>query len=237
MKLFHPKTKQLFFYIQGIFTCVILLFCFIMLGSGKPFCDYFPVITGVVGYWMPSPSYESILAKDIDTKSSASTTLEDYKELVQNINENKKIIKEMQTEKDDYEERLTTEPKPTLRRSLSEKPLQKMSGEKIGSSDTHITKSTSQVSFKCYESLGHFKRDVLEIDRITRQKLNDIHVSHLHPPCVNIYMQMNEDNNTNNSEKIFITKKTQESKNNFRWSAPGHMLAEAELDKPNDDCL
>lgn len=46
---------NLVFSMQTLFSFTTLLFCCIMLGSGKDPSYYLPVLTSIVGYWLPSP--------------------------------------------------------------------------------------------------------------------------------------------------------------------------------------
>lgn len=45
------------FYVQVAVTGSVLIFCGAMLASGKPASVYLPVLTGTIGYWMPSPDF------------------------------------------------------------------------------------------------------------------------------------------------------------------------------------
>jgi len=45
------------FYMQVAVTGGVMVFSAAMLATGKPASVYLPVLTGVIGYWMPSPDY------------------------------------------------------------------------------------------------------------------------------------------------------------------------------------
>lgn len=53
--------RMYLFWLQGGFSIIIISFCFAMLVRGGSLCDYLPVITGILGYWLPSPKYSNSL--------------------------------------------------------------------------------------------------------------------------------------------------------------------------------
>jgi hypothetical protein len=66
-RLRELNVKLYLFWIQGVFSIIVIAFCFTMLVRGGEVCEYIAVITGVLGYWLPSPNYNdgfSIQNKD-----------------------------------------------------------------------------------------------------------------------------------------------------------------------------
>jgi hypothetical protein len=62
--------KLYLFWIQGVFSVIVISFCFAMLIRGGEICEYIAVITGVLGYWLPSPNYSEAFAKKPPTESN-----------------------------------------------------------------------------------------------------------------------------------------------------------------------
>lgn len=64
------NVKLYLFWIQGAFSIVVIVFCFTMLVMGGETCEYIAVITGVLGYWLPSPNYREGFSMANKTDSS-----------------------------------------------------------------------------------------------------------------------------------------------------------------------
>lgn len=44
------------FALQAVFSFVVAIFVMVMLARGAEVGVYLPVLTGIVGYWLPNPS-------------------------------------------------------------------------------------------------------------------------------------------------------------------------------------
>lgn len=54
--------ENLVFGVQAGFSFSTLLFCIIMLGADKDPTYYLPILTSIIGYWLPAPQYRNVPA-------------------------------------------------------------------------------------------------------------------------------------------------------------------------------
>ena len=55
---------KILFKVQTVFSAVTLTFCITMLSVGKDPSLYLPILTSLIGYWLPAPKYQKLVAQD-----------------------------------------------------------------------------------------------------------------------------------------------------------------------------
>lgn len=52
-------TDNVVFTVQAGFSFSVLIFCVAMLGANKDPTYYLPILTSIIGYWLPAPQYRA----------------------------------------------------------------------------------------------------------------------------------------------------------------------------------
>lgn len=69
----NHQSRMMRFLIQVAITGTVTAFTISMLAMGKPEGVYLPVLTGILGYWLPAPEYSKLrIPKPIPSKTNTS---------------------------------------------------------------------------------------------------------------------------------------------------------------------
>jgi len=59
---------------QALLSAGVTIFCMTMIGLEGKEGIYFPVVTGILGYWLPNPSFSKMTPKKITSSSTTEET-------------------------------------------------------------------------------------------------------------------------------------------------------------------